>query len=85
MAASCPNTATTTNCEEWPLNSTGVSQSDAITSFSIDNTAPNVHVLGVNGARDNGINADNIFTSQRGEVMGSPANRDDSLLLPTDD
>jgi len=32
-----------------------------------------------------GINDDNIFTSQRGEVMGSPANRDDSLLLPTDD
>jgi prepilin-type N-terminal cleavage/methylation domain-containing protein/prepilin-type processing-associated H-X9-DG protein len=32
-----------------------------------------------------GINNDNIFTSQRGAVMASPANRDDSLLLPTDD
>ena len=61
VSASCPNSgATSGNCEEWPFDTQGVASSDPISSFTIDNTAPNVHVLGVNGAGNNGINADNI-------------------------
>lgn len=32
-----------------------------------------------------GVNNDNIYTTQSGTIEGSPANKDDSVLLPTDD
>jgi len=32
-----------------------------------------------------GINGDNIYTNKSGQVVASPADKDDSVLLPTDD
>ena len=58
VSAECPD-KTVANKNTWTCERTD-NPGPELARFNIDNSAPAVHVLGVNGSTNNGVNADNI-------------------------